>query len=302
MTDDATIRHAELLNRLVIDVDTTEEVGHVDSLLVDLKRAQVEGMICKTGLLGRQKQTFAWSQVASIGQDSLVVHAASGQKAEGASGSQDRIAAAQSVLGLEVWTDTGNQLGRIADYVMDPKSGEVLQYLFAAEGLRELTEGLFSLAPSAILSAGRKRMMVSASAAEGAEVYEVGLNQKATEAADFLKSDYAQTQQDLDAFVKGAKTLADKLKQRTQKLSDYTQENLPELTEQLQERTQGIRDRMQKQVSDVREKLKKAPLKPPAIFTTDSPDTDTIDIDAFEVWDDDDPAFPEESAPSNAAE
>lgn len=299
MTDDATIRYAELLNRLVIDVDTTEEMGHVEGLLVDLKRAHVEGMVCKAGLLGRQKETFAWSQVTSIGQDSLVVRATAREPMnQDSRDTQDRIAAAQNAIGLEVWTDTGDQVGHIADYVIEPKTGAVVQYLFAAEGLRELTDGLFSFAPSAILSAGRKRMMVTASAAEGAEVYQVGLNQRAAQTADFLKSDYAQTQQDLDTLVKGAKSLAEKLKQRTRQLSDYTQETLPELTEQLQDRTQGIRDRMQKQVEDVKDRLQKTR---PSLFDTDDSKTDTIDIAAFEVWEDD-PVSPDEPASPNPAE
>ncbi|NEP17193.1 MAG: hypothetical protein F6J97_09830 [Leptolyngbya sp. SIO4C1] len=282
MTEDALIRQAQLLNRLVIEFETTEEVGYVDTLLVNIQQAQVAGFVCKTGWLGRQKQTFSWSQLVSIGHDSLVVNQTD---------SDDQLTAAQAAVGLEVWTDTGDRIGHIADYLLDRATGAIELYLFAAEGLSELTEGLYSLSPTAVLSAGRKRMMITASAASQAELYTEGLQQKAAQAADFLKSDYAQTQQDWQSLKQGAKTLADRLQQ-------YTQENLPELGDQLQETTQQVRDRVQKEVSNVRSRFQKSGFKPPTMFQPDEP-ADPIDVDAFEVWEDE-PTEASQSEPPKA--
>jgi sporulation protein YlmC with PRC-barrel domain/vacuolar-type H+-ATPase subunit H len=292
MPDDDTIRYSQLLNRLVIDLETTEGLGHVDTLLVDLKQSQIEGIVCRTGFLGREKLTFAWAQLENIGEDSLVVRS---QTEAG----RRQLAAAQPVIGLEIWTDTGNQAGHIADYELNRQTGEVIQYLFALGGMRELTEGLYGLSPDSILSAGRKRMMVTAGAVERAEPATAGLTQKATQATEFLKADYAQTRQDWKSWVQGAQVLADKVQQHTQKLKDYTQEHLPELTDQVQDKAQQVRDQVQKRVSQAKDRLNQSGLTTP--FESDSSSPEAIDIQSFEVWEEDeaDPPRPQDSNASS---
>lgn len=282
MTDDALLRHSQLLNRLVIDYDTTEELGIVDTLLVEAQRAQVTGIVSRAGWLGRQQQTFAWSQLVSIGKDSVLIHAQ--PAAERADGN-----AAQEMIGLEVWTDSGDKAGHIADYLFDRQTGAVTLYLFQ-QGLRELTEGLYGLSPEAILSVGRKRMMVSAAAVEQAEIQSAGLNQRAAQAADFLRADYRQTRQDWSALKQGAQSWFGKLQQQTQKLSEYTQENLPELTEQLQEKTQQARNQVRQRVDQLKDRLQQTGLTPPGGAFAEPPDT--LDIEAFEVWEEDPTAAP----------
>ncbi len=53
--DAAIIRQGELVGRGIMAYETTEEVGAVEHLLVDLKQAKVIGLLCKTaGLIGRE--------------------------------------------------------------------------------------------------------------------------------------------------------------------------------------------------------------------------------------------------------
>jgi uncharacterized protein YrrD len=283
MVDQDRLRHSQLLNRLVIDYDTTEAIGLFDTFLVEAKPSQITGIICKTGRLGHRKQTFAWSQVLSIGNDSILIRTRP-------AADRPPDSAAQEMIGLEVWTDSGDKAGHVADYLFDLKTGAVTLYLFQ-EGLRELTEGLYGLSPEAILSVGRRRMMVAADALAQAEIYAAGLNQRAAQAADFLKSDYEQTRQDWSVLKQGAQTWLGKLQRQTQKLSEYTQENLPELTEQLQEKTQGVRDQMRQRVDQLKDRLQQTGLTPPGDALADQPDT--LDIEAFEVWEEDPAAAPE---------
>ena len=271
------LRHSSLQDRMVLDYDTTETVGTVETLLVDIKQGRVEGLVCKIGLIGRQKEPLAWSQLESIGADSLVVRSQAGHNTE-------RLAVAQSALGLEVWTDAGNKAGRIVDFQFSHDAGEIIWYLFAAEGIKEMGDGLYGLKPSDILSAGRKRIMVSAAAAEQAELKTDGLNQKAAQAADFVRADYSQTQQDWQSLVQGAKLFGKKVQQRAQELKDYTQEHLPEITEQIQDQTQQAGNTVQKRVEEIRGRFQGAK-------TASSPNPKgqetPIDLDTFEVWEDD---------------
>ncbi|MEO1592055.1 MAG: PRC-barrel domain-containing protein [Cyanobacteria bacterium J06632_22] len=268
------LRHSSLQDQMVLDYDTTETVGTVDLLLADIKQGRVEGLVCKAGLIGRQKEQIAWPQIESIGTDSLVVRLQAGANQVG-------LDAAQSAIGLEVWTDAGNKAGHIVDFQFSRGDGEIVWYLFTAEGLQSAGDGLYGLQPSDILSAGRKRIMVSAAAAEQAPLRTEGFNQRAAQAAEFVRADYSQTQQDWQSLVSGAKRFGKKFQQRAQELKDYTQDHLPEITEQLQGQTQQASHTVQQRVEDIRNRFQKQ------TASTNSDTTETIDLDTFEVWEED---------------
>ena len=274
MTDPASdvdlLRHSTLQDRLVLDYDTTESVGAVEALLVDVKQGRVEGLVCKAGLMGRQKERLSWGQLASIGTDSVVV------RSHPSSGSE-RLMAAQPAVSLEVWTEAGNIAGQIVDFQFARNSGEVVWYLFAPEGSTALGDGLYGLRPSDILSAGRKRVMATAAAIEQADRIADGLPPVTAPSPEFLQ-DGSPTPQDWQSLVKGAKQLGQTVQQRAQELKDYTQGHLPELTEQLQGQTQQASNTVQKRFEKIRSQFQQQD-------TDRSPDP--IDLDSFEVWEDD---------------
>ena len=272
MADESVLRQGSLLGRLLLDYDTTDELGLVDGLLVDVAQAQVVGLVSNGPLWQRQRPTYSWTQIANIGADSIILH---GQVAEMPS------AAAQPMVGLEVWTDTGNCVGRIVDYRFE-RQGAMVQYLVA-----QLNQpGLYGVAPEAIISAGRKRIMVAALAMEQAEYF-------ADEAIPVDQQDWQVT----------AQTTAQSLADRVQGLSDYAQERwlpddlneqLQSTTRQVQDRTQGLRSQLNQQVSNAKKRL--GPLNKALENTlgdtfdklSDRTEQSTIDVDSFEVWEDDD--------------
>ena len=280
LADQSVLRQSSLLGRLMLDYDTTDELGRVDDLLVDLSQGQVVGLLCKGPLWQRQRPIYSWNQITNIGQDSLVLH---GQRAAQPN------AAAQPMVGLEVWTDLGNCVGHIVDYRFE-RQGTVVQYLFA----QTEQPGLYGLAPEAIISAGRKRIMVSAPSVEQADYF-------ANESIPLAPQDWQTTAQ--ATAQNTAQTLAEQVQQRAQGLSSYAQENwltedlnqqLQDKTRQLQDRTQGLRSQLNQQVSKAKKRL--SPLNKALEDTLEntldqfSPPTPppSIDVDSFEVWVDDD--------------
>ena len=279
MANESVLRQGLLLGRLMLDYDTTDELGLVDSLLVDLTQKAVVALVCKGPVWQRQRPVYTWEQVVNIGADSLVLRA---------QGSELSKTAAQPMVGLEVWTDTGNCVGQIVDYRFE-RSGAVVHYLFAQPG----RPGLYILMPEAIISAGRKRMMVSAQSAEQAE----SVADETIEQSD--QPDWQTTAQTT------AQSLAEQVQQRAQDWSGYAQERwlsedlneqLQSTTRQLQDRTQGLRSQLSQQVSKAKKQI--APLNKALENTVenaldklgDKPDrTDrpAIDLDTFEVWEDD---------------
>lgn len=275
MADELVLRQSTLLGRLILDYETTNELGLVDGLLVDVGQAQVVGLLARSNVWQRQ-QPYGWGQIGTIGADSLIIHTR---------GPAFSNSAAQPMIGLEVWTDTGNCMGKLVDYRFE-RQGAVVQYLFAQPD----KSGLYGLGPDAIISAGRKRVMVSTQAVEQAEYFADELDQNVWQAT-------AQTT---------AQSIVDQVQQRAQGWSDYAQEQwltedlneqLQSTTRQLQERTQGLRSQLNQQVSNAKKRIK--PLNRAlentfenALDKLNDPGEPTeqpaIDLESFEVWEDDD--------------
>ncbi|MEM9265238.1 MAG: hypothetical protein AAGA46_06905 [Cyanobacteria bacterium P01_F01_bin.13] len=276
MADESVLRQGWLLGRLMLDYDTTDELGLVGDLLVDVPQGQVVGLVCKGPVWQRQRPAYCWSQITNIGADSIVLHSQSAEMPN---------AAAQPMVGLEVWTDTGNCVGQIVDFRFE-RQGTVVQYLFA----QPERPGLYGLVPDAIISAGRKRMMVSGQAVEQAEYF-------ADETVPVEVQNWQTTAQTT------AQSLADQVQQRAQGLSNYAQERwltedfnqqIQSSTRQLQDRTEGLRSQLNEQVSNAKKRLR--PFNKAFSNTVENtldkfseqPDPPAIDLDSFEVWEDDD--------------
>ena len=232
-TQQETVQQSEVLNRLVLDRRTAEEVGRVDQLWLDPQSHQVVGLTCKSGFLGSKKQLFTWAQIEAIGTDSILVNN-SPEEVE-----SEKPESAVSLMGHEVWTDAGNKAGKIVDYLFVPQTGAVVNYLFASNGWRGVLDGLYLLPSTAIASIGSKRVIVPDAIGQVPQQYTEGLNQKASKAADFFKEDLKKTQTDLEALKRSAQTINEQLREKTDKLTNIAKEKLAEIKTQQQNAAQA---------------------------------------------------------------
>ena len=281
---DATIiRQGELVGREVMAYETAEAIGTVEHLLVDVKQSQVVGLACKTGgLLGR-KQSLSWSQLVNVGRDCLVIHSEISSEFAAA---EDRLAAAQDMTGLEVWTDGGDQIGQVVDLCLDLETGTVQQYLFTlklsdqpatadlnddfdAEELATVTVSVYAIAPQAIISAGRRRMMVAEEDAQRAQPYEQPLNLRP--AAGSRSTDWRpeslEMPADLGELLQKGQSFAGKMTERVKQQAKRFNEDrlahqdqpdadaLPEITEQLQAKTDQVRQQLQQRFTKAKGQL-----------------------------------------------
>ena len=325
--NETTIRQGELVGMGLMAYETTEEVGAIAHLLVDMAQAQVVGVACKAGgpigdILGR-KQSVSWSQLVKIGRDRIIIHTA----VPASERTENQLAAAQNVTGLEVWTDGGDFIGQVVDFCLERETGKVQQYLFAlnlrdeAADSDEETERVkvFAIAPSAIISAGRKRMMIAEEDAKRAQPYGQPIAVSSSQADVSLdwRSDRLPT--DFDEVLQGAQSLAGKVtervKQQAKKFSDEQfapgrrsggpaseAGSLPEITEQLQAKTEQVKQRMQQRFEQakgqVEERLNDSEIGRSIserlgdrfdkfVRPRSEEPKEPIDVEAFEVWEDD---------------
>ncbi|NEP02395.1 MAG: photosystem reaction center subunit H [Symploca sp. SIO2E9] len=232
------LKQSELLNRLVLDRQTAEEIGRVAQLLLDPQAHQVVGLICKSGFLGGKKKSFAWAQVEAIGTDSIMIKGKQGETTTA------KLESLDSPIDREVWTDAGNRVGKILDYLLEPITGSVVNYLFSSSSWRGFIDGIYLLPPVAISSIGKKRVIVIDAVIQKSQPYTQGLNQKINRAAEYLEKDYKKTVEDLEAVGREVQNVASQVKDKTQNV-----------TSQIKDKAQAAGETVKGKVSKIRTQL-----------------------------------------------
>lgn len=217
------VRQTEVLNRLVLDRRTTEEVGRVEQLWLNPQSHQIIGFTCKAGFLGNKKCAFSWKEIETIGDDSILVNY---DPAAIEPPKPDLV----SLIGHEVWTDAGNKAGKIVDYLFIPQTGDIVEYLFISNGWRGVLDGIYLLSSIIITSVGSKRVIVPDEVVQVPVQYTEGLTQRFSQAAEFLKDDVKKTHLDWQAVKRKAQSLSEQVKEKTQNLSEQVKDKTQTLT------------------------------------------------------------------------
>ena len=298
-----TMLKSDLLNRLAINLDTAEEFGPIAEVWVNGRTHQVMGLGCSAGgLLNRQSRRFLLSQIGSIGHDGVVVKA--GARAEAV---DEHLQDCLPLGDLELWSDHGDRIGQLVDYRFDPATGNILEYLFRPEVTSDLPPGLYALDPIAVISTGRRRMMAEDAALRAALLVSEGLPQPPEPAAQRSPFDripldripldrVPDPRRGWDAAVKGTQTLRDQVQEQFQegrqklgaeahdrrhKLQAEAQDKLGGLLGNVKKRTRHLRHQLREAVSDATAGLPSGP-------NLRDDKTPTIDVDAMEMWPEDD--------------
>ncbi|NJK28361.1 MAG: hypothetical protein HC925_07680, partial [Coleofasciculaceae cyanobacterium SM2_3_26] len=184
------IKQSELVNRLVLNRQTTEEIGRVGQLWVDPPMNSLVGFTCKMGFLGREERYLPWAWVQIVGADSVLVDIPEAE----VPAKPDN---AETVIGHELWTDSGDKAGRVTDYVFDPRTGAIAFYLFSCKGWRGVTDGTYQIPAATMVSIGRRRAIAKVAAVQNAERYAEGLGHRLQRATEFLQGDLQKTREEV---------------------------------------------------------------------------------------------------------
>jgi uncharacterized protein YrrD len=195
------MRHSELLACLVLDRNTTEDLGRVELLWMYPQVHRVLGFICKSGpqkvWLTNKRSAFTLAQITRISNNTLWV------ASQGTETDTTKVSQLESLIGHEVWYEGGVALGKIVDCLFDLKTGHISQYLVALKGWKGVMSELFSLAPSEIISFGRKRVLVSEMAAEEITAQQGRIQKTLSE----LQEDYRQLTEEIQSLSQQAQKI-----------------------------------------------------------------------------------------------
>jgi uncharacterized protein YrrD len=246
-----TLQQSSLLGRLILNHETTEEIGHIKEFWLDPGIPQVTAIVSESGLLGRKRQFIRWGQVEAIGQDSLLVSLVLDTSEETPQGSE-------LVIGHELWTDDGNKAGTITDYCFDLETGAIVAYLFHSNGWQGISNGVYVLRPEAVLSTGTKRLIAKADQVKAAEQFSEGLKGKFAQVNEFLKKDFAQTRQDMADLKESGQSTAAQFKEQAQQATTQVQATVSDIAEQAHGVTQQVADRAQSTLTDASDRIQHA--------------------------------------------
>jgi len=269
--EQTSIRQSQLHHRLVIDLETTEELGQLSHFLVDVKHHQVEGFVCKKGLLGFETVPVMWVQLESVGQDSILVR-------RGGAPISERLDAAIALDKQAVWSDAGDQVGQLVDYCLDLATGAITQYLFTAPGWQGLTEGIYTFAPAAVVSTGKKRIMVRHAALQQAEQFVPGVQGRVKEA---WQQDVFRTRQDMQGAIDSTREVAEQVQTQAQKLTEQARSQFGQVFGQVKKRSKHLRSQVNDRFADAASNLDN-------VRKADHRQVpgNTIDVDSEEIWPD----------------
>jgi uncharacterized protein YrrD/polyhydroxyalkanoate synthesis regulator phasin len=244
------IRQSELLNQLVLDRNSLEELGRVEVLWMYPHKHQVLGFVCKSGFLGAKKTAFKLAQLSTLGTNGILTQ---GQPEET---DADKVRKLESIIGHEIWSDAGNKIGKITDYLFNLQTGAITQYLFISSGWGGIAGDVYQLPPTQILSVGSKRVLVSEATAHKCALYREGIKQKLTKAGDVLKEDYVQATQEWRSLTQRAQSATGEAKERLQTLAEQARERAHLLSQQAKQRAQTLSEQIKTESQTIAQQAK----------------------------------------------
>jgi len=235
MTTRSTIvRQSELLNLLILDRATMEELGQVETLWMYPQKHRILGLISKSGFLGSKKSAFNLAQLDTLGDGSILVNSPPEPT------DAKKVQQLQSLIHCEVWTDVGKKVGEITDCLFNLRTGAISNYLFVVSRWRGLTDGVYMLPPDQIRSIGKMRVLVADGAMSSLKIYSPGIKQQLTRASDAIKADYVHLTDDVRSVAEKAKTTAGQTGDLLQSLTGQVKEQAKSLVQQAKEKAQRL--------------------------------------------------------------
>lgn len=269
-----TIRQSELLNQLVLDRSTMEELGQIEIVWMYPQVHRVLGFVCHSGFLGKQKAAFKLKQITALGENSVLVTAKPTET------DAERVRQLESLVHCEVWSDQGNRVGQIIDFVFDLETGEIQSYLLVAGRLTALTDGIYQLPPRKIISLGRKRVLIAEATIARLDLYQGGLKQTLRKAGEWLKEDLEQVTEEWRSWQQEAQAKTQQVGGKLQGWVNRVKQSTQDWTQHTLEQAKKTGQTWAEQVKESRSQTGKAPS--PQGVRGDTKDAFAINLTAAE--------------------
>jgi sporulation protein YlmC with PRC-barrel domain len=160
-----------LRRRVVWQQGTDQRVGVIKQLWVDTDRQRVEALSLQTQCLTTQNWCIPLNSIDQIGNQ---------LRLEDTILERDALSYS-SLINYEVITETGDFLGKVRDFIFDPRNGQISELIIASVSsawLPSLLLSTYSLSADEIISPGPERLIVFEGAEERLHQLTVGLGKR----------------------------------------------------------------------------------------------------------------------------
>ncbi len=201
-------RHSELLNRLVIERDTMQEMGRVEQLWMYPQAHRVMGVICRSGRFRGKRFVYKLPQLDSLGKGNIWV---SGTPTET---TDEQIQQLESLMDHEIWVDGGDRLGVIIDCMFNRKTGAITRYLFVDNPLRRLVGSPMTLSPTEMKGFGNHRVLVDERSMRRLQRERPSLKETWSNVREQAREEYGQVTEEMRTAQQQAAERAEVLRQQ----------------------------------------------------------------------------------------
>lgn len=175
------VKQSDLLNQVVLDRASMQQFGQIEVLWMYPKVHRVLGFICRSGLFGSKKTAFNLDQLDSIGADGVLVNS------QPVDTDAEKVRQLESFVGCEVWTDAGDRVGKVIDYLFDLQTGEIEQYLYVSNGWSGIVGSVYMLPANYILRFGNGRVLVPGESVSAFAIYRSGIQDRFAKVTDLFE-------------------------------------------------------------------------------------------------------------------
>ncbi|HEY9828077.1 MAG TPA: hypothetical protein V6D19_21780 [Stenomitos sp.] len=260
------IRQSTLLHQPVANRGATRTFGTVESVWMHPPAHRVLGFICAADAIGEKKWAFNLAQVDDFEETEVIV------KSPPAETNAGQVRFLETLLGRELWSDAGNRLGVLSDYIFQRDNGSIHEYLFRPDGLRGWTGSLMRLPSERIVRFGRTRVWIAAQDVSTLLPDEAGLEYKVSQAVQDVRSlpVQAMAQQAKDQWqtlqqkaAQQVQTIAAQATDRAKSLADPLITEGAEPTQRLVQEGRSLWRNVRSRLQDLSADLTAEPDSPP---------------------------------------
>ncbi len=152
---------SELLGLPVLETEQGTQIGEVQEVIIDINQALVLGITIADAKWFKSEQGIAFTDLYSIGRDAVMV------RSEAVVQARDVFAPPaagihylKELLDKPIFTESGLQLGLLADLDFDPLTGEVKAYHVSDGVITDLLYGRMSLPLPQVQIVGQDKVIV----------------------------------------------------------------------------------------------------------------------------------------------
>lgn len=156
----------ELLGLSVLEIVSGKQIGEVSDVIMDTERATIRGFVVSASGWLKASRGVAFADVASIGRDAVMVRDAAALMDLAAIPGCTAAQPLGALLEKDLYSETGQLLGVLADVFFDSVTGEIKGYEVSDSVVQDLLRGrmVMPLPPAQVV--GENMIIVSAAAAK----------------------------------------------------------------------------------------------------------------------------------------